>query len=68
MFAMVQSHLLERNMSQIKVIWLVLSWHEDQEEPVNELHPIEGVDPHVHEDSVQHRHRDELENRGELYR
>ena len=47
-------------MSQVKVVRLVLAGHEHQEQSVNELHPIEGVDPHIHEDTIQHRHRDEL--------
>ena len=49
-------------MSEVKIVWLVLAGHEHQEQPVNELHPIEGVDTHVHEDTVQDRHGDELEN------
>ena len=55
-------------MSQVEIVRLVLPRHEDKEKPVNELHPIQGVDPHVHEDTVQDRHGDELENRSELHR
>ena len=46
----------------------MLDWHKYQEHPINELHPFEGVDPHVHQDPVQDRHGNELEDGGELDR
>ena len=42
--------------------------HEEKQASVNELHPPEGVDPHEHQDPVQDRHGDELEDGGELDR
>ena len=44
----------------------MLDWHKYQEQPINELHAFEGVDPHVHQDAVQDGHGDELEDGGEL--
>ena len=61
-------NLLERHVAEVEVIRLVLDRHEHQEHPVNELHPLERVDPHVHQDPVQDRHGDELEDGGELDR
>ena len=49
-------------MSEVKIVWLVLAGHEHQEQPVDELHPIEGVDPHVHKDTIQDRHGGELQD------
>ena len=49
-------------MSEVKIVWLVLAGHEHQEQPVDELHPIGGVDPHVHKDTIQDRHGDELQD------
>lgn len=54
-------------MSEVDVVRLVFAWHQHQGHPVNKLHPIEGVDPHVHQDAVQHRHGDELENGSKFY-
>ncbi len=30
--------LLERHVSQVVVVWLVLGWHEEEANPVDELH------------------------------
>ena len=54
-------------MSEIHVVRLVLSGHQHQGDSIDELHPVQGVDPHIHEDPVQHWHRDELEYRRQFY-
>ena len=33
--------------------------HEHEGKAVDELHPSQGVHPHVHQHSIQHRHWDE---------
>ena len=58
--------LFQRNVSQIHGVGLMLGWHEEKQASVNELHAPEGVDPHEHQDPVQDRHGDELEDGGEL--
>ena len=60
--------LEERDVTEVEVVGLVLGWHQHQEQPVDELHPVQGVDAHVHEDAVQDGHGDELEDGGELDR
>ena len=55
-------------MSEVDVVRLVFAWHQHQSHPVNELHPIEGVDPHIHKDTIQHRHGNELEDWSKLDR
>ena len=54
-------------MSEVHGVWLVLGGHEEEHDPVYELHAAEGVDPHEHEDPVQHRHGDVLQDGGELH-
>lgn len=49
---------LDRNLSEVRVVWLVLLGHEEEQHPVEHLDPVEGADPHVQEHAVQHRHRD----------
>ena len=63
-----QVDLLQRDVAQVHRVGLVLRGHEEQETPVYELHPVQGVDAHVHEDAVQDGHGDELEDGGELDR
>ena len=58
--------LEERDVTEVEVVGLVLGRHQHQEQPVDELHPVQGVDAHVHEDAVQDGHGDELEDGGEL--
>ena len=61
-----QVDLLQRDVAQVHRVGLVLRGHEEQETPVYELHPVQGVHAHVHEDAVQDGHGDELEDGGEL--
>ena len=42
------------------MVGLVFGWHEQNETPVNELHPTQGGEAHVHQDTVQDRHRNVL--------
>ena len=58
--------LEERDVAEVQIVGLVLGWHQHQEQPVYELHPVQGVDAHVHQDAVQDGHGDELEDGGEL--
>ena len=58
--------LEERDVSEVEIVGLVLGWHQHQEQSVYELHPVQGVDAHVHEDAVQDGHGDELEDGGKL--
>ena len=55
-------------MSEVEIVRLVLPWHEDKKESVDKLHSVEGVYPHVHENTVQDRHGDELEDWSQLDR
>ena len=55
-------------MSEVEIVRLVFPGHEDKEETVNKLHSIQGVDPHVHENTVQDWHWDELEDGCQLDR
>ena len=43
-------------MSEVDVVRLVFAGHQHQCQSVDELHAIQGVDTHVHQDTVQHRH------------
>jgi hypothetical protein len=44
---------------------LVLVRHEDDQDPVKELQPLEGGDPHVQENAEEDGHRDVAQQRGE---
>ena len=46
------------HLSEIWIVWLVLLGHEEEEDPIEELEPVQGGDAHVQEHTVQHRHRD----------
>ena len=61
-------NLLERHVAEVEVVRLVLDRHEHEEHPVNELHPLERVDPHVHQDPIEDGHGYKLEDGGELDR
>ena len=55
-------------MSEVDVVRLVLARHEHQCQPINELHAIQGVDTHVHQNTIQDRHGDILQYRCKFYR
>lgn len=38
-------------------VWLVLDWHEHDDDSVKELQPLQRRNAHVKEDTEQHRHR-----------
>ena len=42
------------------MVGLVFGWHEENETPVDELHPTQGGESHVHQDTVENRHRNVL--------
>ena len=49
------------NLTEIRIVWLVLLGHEEKKKSVKELQPIKRVDPHVEKDTVEHRHWDLLQ-------
>lgn len=55
-------------LSQEHVVGLVLSRHEHDGYPVEELQALERSHPHVQEHSEQHRHGDVTEDRGDGHR
>ena len=44
-------NLLQRNMPEVDVVGLMLGGHEDEENPVNELHSLQSVDTHIHQNT-----------------
>ena len=63
-----QVHLLQGDVAQVEVVRLVLHRHQHQEHAVYELHPLQRVDAHVHEDPVQDRHGDVEQDGRQLHR
>ena len=57
-----EKYFFQRHMSQVHGVWLMLGRHEEQQTPINELHSSERVDTHEHEDTIEDRHGDELED------
>ena len=43
-------------MPEVDVVRLVLVRHQHQRQSVDELHAVQGVDTHVHQDTVKNRH------------
>ena len=52
-----------RHTSEVRMVGLILVGHEEEEEPVRELDPLQDVDAHVEEDAVQDRKRDVTKHR-----
>ena len=43
---------MKRDMSEVGVVGLVLLGDDEEGEAVDELHAVQGVHPHVHQDPV----------------
>ena len=51
-----------KHLPEIRVIWLILLGHEEEQHPVKHLDTPKGADAHVQEHTVQHRHRDHAQH------
>ena len=49
-------------------LWMMLGWHEEEYEPVEELDPVHAGDAHVQEHPEEHREGNKLQYRGEHHR